>query len=92
MSELLDTILERLFLSVMAFICTVIAVLIVVTVFLAVCCITMFAFTGSAYVSELFIGKAYSISFVVVYFSTVIFIFTRSRESVSDFVYSMSKK
>ena len=87
--SLIRTIIERIFLSFMSWIACV-----VVTVFLgsmlgAVWIITAFAFdfTDSVYISERVLGKVYAITFVVLYFPSLIFIFTRSKQTVSDFVF-----
>lgn len=91
MKDLIETILERVFLSVISFVVCCVAVIFVGSISIAVWYITIFAFTGEFYYEGIAIAKFYAIMFVALYFPSLIYIFTRSKEAVSDFVFDMLK-
>ena len=89
MSDLIETILERLFLSVIAFVVCIVAIAFIGPISIAVWYIAIFAFTGDFTYDDSVIGRVYAIMFVVLYFPSLIYIFTRSSSKISDMVFDM---
>lgn len=93
MMSLIGMILDRVYLSFVSFIVCFVATIFLGSMIFAVWNITAFAFafTDGIHTSDIVLGRAYAIMFVAFYFPSLVFIFTRSRESVSDFICSMKK-
>ena len=91
MMSLIETVLERLFLSFILFLVCIVVTAFLGSMLIAVWNITAFAldFTSGVYTSKGVIKKVYAITFVAFYFPSLVYIFTRSKQSVSDFVFGV---